>query len=174
MRINNINFNVMFSALLFFYGCEDNENDNSEKLNLGPISVTTGNVNVSDFYFDLVSGEETESSGSWSISVKTEGDYNMPSIFFNEDLDVAVYDNLLFADLTELPGTFSDHQEMDHSVFRYQGSYEILSYDITIHKVGVTNPGYIYIVQHPDLNKAFKVQLIEYLSGVTVFQYEEI
>ena len=61
----------MFSALLFFYGCEDNENDNSEKLNLGPISVTTGNVNVSDFYFDLVSGEENESSGSWSISVKT-------------------------------------------------------------------------------------------------------
>ena len=103
------------------------EDDNSEELNLGPISVTTGNVNVSDFYFDLVSGEETESSGSWSILVKTEGDYNMPSIFLNEDLDVAVYDNLLFADLTELPGTFADHQETDHSVFRYQGSYEILN-----------------------------------------------
>ena len=174
MKIKNINFNIMTSALIFFCGCEDKEVDSSGELNSGPISVTTGNVNVSDFYFDLISGEEIESSDLWSIAVKTEGDYNMPSIFFNEDLDVAVYDDLLFGDVTELPSTFLDHLEADHSVFRYEGSHEILSYNMEIHKVGVTYPDYVYVIRYSDMNKIFKVQFIEYLSGVTVFQYSEV
>lgn len=80
----------------------------------------------------------------------------------------------MFADVTELPSTFLDHLETDHSVFRYEGNYEILSYNMEIHKVGVTYPDYVYVIRYSDMNKIFKVQFIEYLSGVTVFQYSEV
>lgn len=164
----------MFILSIFFYGCEDSKDENSDELDLGLISITTGNVNVSDFYFNLINGEEVQSSEIWSVAVKTEGDYDMPSIFFEDNLNVAIYDNIIFDNIETLPTTFTDHLETNHSVFRYQGSYEILGYNMQIHKVGVTNPNYTYVIQHSELNKAFKVQFVEYLSGITVFNYSEI
>ncbi len=153
---------------LFFFACEDNEIIEET----GPISITTSNVNVSDFFFNLETNSVSEESTTWHIAIKTEGNYNMPSIFFNENMNVAIYENLVFEELLILPDTFNSDIETDHSVFRYEGSYEILSYNIEIHKVGVTNPDHIYLMRNEQGDKLFKIQFIEYISGVTVFQYE--
>ena len=160
--------------IILFFSCEDNEKNISSDEETGPISITTSNVNVTDFYFNLDNQAEVEESSSWHVAIKTEGDYNMPSIFFNDNMNVAVYENIVFEDLLALPETFNSDIQIDHSIFRYEGFYEILSYNIEIHKVGVTNPDYVYLLKEDQVNKSFKIQFIEYISGVTVFQYAEL
>ena len=71
-----------------------------------------------------------------------------------------------------MPASYLNDVQEDHSVFGYGGSYEVLSYDITVHKVSVINPNYIYLIKSD--NDVFKLQFVEYLSGITVFQYAEI
>ena len=95
----------------------------------------------------------------------------MPS-FVPGDVQIAVYENEDFNTLTSIPASYSNDVLEDHSVFGYEGSYEVLSYDITVHKVSVTNPNYIYLIKSD--SDVFKLQFIEYLSGITVFQFAEI
>ena len=160
--------------LIGFFGCSEKETVVSSSEETGPILITTTNVNVADFYFDFNNDSEAEETESWHVAVKTEGDYNMPSIFFNEEMKVAVYENLVFEDLLIIPETFNSDIQMDHVTFRYEGLNEILSYNIEVHKVAVTNPDYVYVMKDEQVNKLYKIQFIEYLSGVTVFQYDEL
>ena len=170
-----LKFNYFISISLFFFACEDNKtiySDDTSDLEIK--TITTGNVNAADFYFDLISVSEVDSIANWQLLIKTEGARNMPSVFFKDEIRVAVYEDLIFEEILSLPETFEEDKEIDNSVFRYEGDHEILNYDITIHKVGVSNPSNVYIINDPELNKSFKLQFIEYLSGVTIFHYKEL
>ena len=57
--------------------------------------------------------------------------------------------------------------------FGYSGVHEILSYDITVHQVSVSNPDYVYILKFQD-EVVYKLQFLNYQSGITVFHYESI
>tara|TARA_Y100000996_G_C22453965_1_gene615063 strand:+ start:484 stop:1014 length:531 start_codon:yes stop_codon:yes gene_type:complete len=170
-----LKFNYFIFILLFYFACEDNKTIYSDDTNnLEFKTITSGNVNDADFYFDLINVSIVDSISNWQLLIKTEGVYNMPSVFFKDEIKVAVYEDLIFEDILSFPETFEEDKEMDNSVFRYEGDHEILSYDITIHKVSVSNPSNIYIINDPELNKSFKLQFIEYLSGVTIFNYKEL
>jgi len=165
---------IQILILIGFYGCSEKEKVVSSNEDTGPISITTTNVNVADFYFDLNNNSEAGETESWHVAVKTEGDYNMPSIFFHDEMKVAVYESLVFEELLTIPETFNSDIQIDHVTFRYEGLNEILSYNIEVHKVAVTNPDYVYVMRDEQVNKLYKIQFIEYISGVTVFQYEEL
>tara|TARA_B100001564_G_scaffold324042_1_gene304529 strand:+ start:2536 stop:3057 length:522 start_codon:yes stop_codon:yes gene_type:complete len=158
--------------LLFVVACgNDNDTINSVEENQ-ILSVTTTNVNVSDFYYNFSSQSEVNIEDAWDIGIVIDTEnYNMPS-FVPGDVQVAVYENEDFNNLTTIPTTYLNDVQSDHSVFGYGGSYEVLSYDITVHKVSVTNPNYIYLIKSD--NDVFKLQFVEYLSGITVFQFAEI
>ena len=141
-------------------------------INIKIDSITTTNINVSNIYFALEVGDQVDITAEWDLSIiKDVNNYNMPS-FVPGDVDIAVYEDIDFSSINELPDSFADDIQNDHSVFGYEGIYEVLSYDITVHKVSVSNPDYVYLVRSD--NSVYKLQFIEYLSGITVFQYSDI
>ena len=162
----------MLIILLFLVACgDDNDTLNAAEENQ-ILSVTTTNVNVSDIYYNFISQSQVNIEDAWHIGiVRDTENYNMPS-FVPGDVQIAVYENEDFNALTLIPESYSNDVLEDHSVFGYGGSYEVLSYDITVHKVSVTNPNYIYLIKSD--SDVFKLQFIEYLSGITVFQFAEI
>ena len=162
----------MLIILLFLVACGyDNDTLNAAEENQ-IFSVTTTNVNVSDIYYNFISQSQVNIEDAWHIGiVRDTENYNMPS-FVLGDVQIAVYENEDFNTLTSIPASYSNDVLEDHSVFGYEGSYEVLSYDITVHKVSVTNPNYIYLIKSD--SDVFKLQFIEYLSGITVFQFAEI
>ena len=95
----------------------------------------------------------------------------MPS-FVPGSVDIAVYEMLNFNSVVDLPVTFESDLISDHSLFSYENIYEVLSYDMNVHKVSVTNPDYVYLIKSGD--NAFKLQFDEYLSGITIFKYGRI
>ena len=162
---------IVISIIFFFIACENFDQANEDVI-FQTISVTTTNVNVADIYYNLLSQSQVNIDDTWEISiVRDTENYNMPS-FVPGDVQVAVYENEDFNNLTTIPTTYLNDVQSDHSVFGYGGSYEVLSYDITVHKVSVTNPNYIYLIKSD--NDVFKLQFVEYLSGITVFQFAEI
>ena len=162
----------MLIILLFLVACgDDNDTLNAAEENQ-ILSVTTTNVNVSDIYYNFISQSQVNIEDAWHIGiVRDTENYNMPS-FVPGDVQIAVYENEDFNALTLMPASYVNDVQEDHSVFGYGGSYEVLSYDITVHKVSVTNPNYIYLIKSD--SNVFKLQFIEYLSGITVFQFAEI
>ena len=162
----------MLIILLFLVACgDDNDTLNAAEENQ-ILSVTTTNVNVSDIYYNFNSQSQVNIEDAWHIGiVKDTENYNMPS-FFPGNVQIAVYEDENFNTLTTMPASYLNDLQEDHSVFGYGGSYEVLSYDITVHKVSVTNPSYIYLIKSG--SDVFKLQFIEYISGITVFQFAEI
>ena len=158
--------------LLFVVACGDDNDTLSSSEENQVLSVTTTNVNVSDIYYNFSSQSQVNIEDAWDIGiVRDTENYNMPS-FVPGDVQVAVYENENFNTLTAMPASYLNDVQEDHSVFGYGGSYEVLSYDITVHKVSVINPSYIYLIKSD--NDVFKLQFVEYLSGITVFQFAEL
>ena len=158
--------------LLFVVACGDDNDTLSSSEENQVLSVTTTNVNVADIYYNFTSQSQVNIEDAWDIGiVRDTENYNMPS-FVPGDVQVAVYENENFNTLTAMPASYLNDVQEDHSVFGYGGSYEVLSYDITVHKVSVINPSYIYLIKSD--NDVFKLQFVEYLSGITVFQFAEL
>ena len=162
----------MLIILLFLVACGDDNDTLNAAVENQILSVTTTNVNVSDIYYNFNSQSQVNVEDVWHIGiVRDTENYNMPS-FIPGNVQIAVYENEDFNALTLMPASYVNDVQEDHSVFGYGGSYEVLSYDITVHKVSVTNPNYIYLIKSD--SNVFKLQFIEYLSGITVFQFAEI
>ena len=90
------------------------------------------------------------------------------------DVSVSIYTELQFDEIIYMPFTFNDDILNDKNVFGYEEEYEVFNYNIDIHKVSVSNPGYVYILKDSENGRAYKIQFIEYISGVTVFKYNSI
>ena len=172
-----INYQVFKSislvAFLVVFSCED-KNDASDNSPISDqvVNVTTTNVNIDDIYYNLISQSQVSVDDVWDIGiVKDTENYNMPS-FVPGSVDIAVYEMLNFNSVVDLPVTFESDLISDHSLFSYENIYEVLSYDMNVHKVSVTNPDYVYLIKSGD--NAFKLQFDEYLSGITIFKYGQI
>ena len=164
---------ISLVAFLVVLSCDD-KNDASDN---SPISdqvvyVTTTNVNIDNIYYSLASQSQVSGDDAWDISIiKDTDNYNMPS-FVPGSIDIAVYEGLNFNSIENLPITFENDLVSDHSLFSYENTHEVLSYDMNVHKVSVTNPDYVYLIKSGD--NAFKLQFDEYISGITIFKYGPI
>ena len=171
MKINKFYGILLISILVVLNGC-DNAEESTENESQQPISITTSNVNISDIYIDLVSGNEVSYEDTWHVSIiRDTENYNMPSIVFGI-ASIALYDGASYDDITTLPSDFNENVVSDNQVFQYGGEHEILSYDMTVHRVSVSNPDHIYILNFTgDVQETYKLRFIEYQSGITVLEY---
>ena len=171
MKINKFYGILLSSVMIVFYGCKNTEESIDNEIPQ-PISMTTSNVNISDIYLDLVSGDEVSSEDTWHVSIRKDTEnYNMPSIVFGI-ASIAFYDGASYDDITSLPNDFNENAVLDNQVFQYSGEHEILSYDITVHRVSVSYPGRIYILNFMgDVLESYKLRFVEYQSGITVLEY---
>ena len=171
MKINKFYGILLLSILIVLNGC-DNTEESIDNESQQPISITTSNVNISDIYLDLVSGDEVSSGDTWHVSIiRDTENYNMPSIVFGI-ASIALYDGASYDDITTLPSDFNDNVVSDNQVFQYSGEHEILSYDITVHRVSVSNPDRIYILNFTgDVLESYKLRFVEYQNGITVLEY---
>ena len=161
---------ISLAAFLVVFSCEDrNDASDNSPISDQVIIVTTTNVNIDNIYYNLTSQSQVSVDDGWDISiVKDTENYNMPS-FIPGSVDIAVYEMLNFNSIVNLPITFESDLVSDHSSFSYGNLHEVLSYDMTVHKVSVTNPNLVYLIKSGD--NAFKLQFDEYISGVTIFKY---
>ena len=190
MHIFHFFFIMMLTFNLLFNGCDNYEtndeinpstsNDSSGVINdttevIGLKIFTTSNVNTNDIFVDFLSGLEVDSTDNWHISIiKDVSNYNMPSIIMSA-AQIAIYEDESFDNMTSLPSNFESVLLNDNNSFGYGDDNEILSYDITVHKVSVSNPDLVYVLKFNETSTdIFKLQFIEYQSGITVFQYEKI
>ena len=126
MKINKFYGILLLSISLVFNGC-DNTEESIDNESQQPISITTSNVNISDIYLDLVSGDEVSSEDTWHVSIiRDTENYNMPSIVFGI-ASIAFYDGASYDDITSLPSDFNENAVSDNQVFQYGGEHEILS-----------------------------------------------
>ena len=161
---------ITLTVFFITISCED-KNDSVDNLSIGNqiINVTTTNVNIDDIYYNLISQSQVSVDDVWDISIMRDTDnYNMPS-FVPGSIDIAVYEELNFNSIENMPVTFESDLVSDHSLFLYENIHEVLSYDMNVHKVSVTNPDYVYLIKSGD--NAFKLQFDEYISGITIFKY---
>ena len=171
MKVNKFYGILLSSVLIVFNGCDNTEESTDNEFSQ-PISITTSIVNIRDIYLDLVSGNEVSYEDTWHVSIiRDTENYNMPSIVFGI-ASIALYDGASYDDITTLPSDFNENVILDNQVFQYGGEHEILSYDMTVHRVSVSNPDHIYILNFTgDVQESYKLRFIEYQSGITVLEY---
>ena len=162
---------ILSTFLVVFNGCDNTEESIDNEISQ-PISLTTSNVNINDIYLDLEIGGEVSFEDTWHMSIiRDTENYNMPSIVFGI-ASVALYDGASYDDITTLPSDFNENMVSDNQVFQYGGENEILSYDMTVHRVSVSNPDHIYILNFTgDVLESYKLRFVEYQSGITVLEY---
>ena len=170
-------FITLFGLILF--GCEQDSSDNKNGNDTEKIEVVTHDIdatNADGFYYDLVNAVETDSSESWHLSfqmlpvVSGNVTYMMPSLVLGGVL-VAEYTNMTFEDMGSVPDTFMEDYFQDPTTVQYGGSNEVLSYDMQIHRVSVKNPDRVFVIYESAGHTTYKVQFVEYVSGVISFSF---
>ena len=170
-------FIVLFGLILF--GCEQDTPENNNGNDTEKIEVVTHDIdatNADGFYYNLATAAETDSSESWHLSfqmlpvVSGNAIYMMPSLVLGGVL-AAEYTNMTFEDMESVPDTFMEDYFQDATTVQYGGSNEVLSYDMQIHRVSVKNPDRVFVIYESVGHTAYKVQFVEYVSGVISFSF---
>jgi len=172
---------TLIIGVLIFIGCEDKNSDN-DNLTQGE-EVTTHDIDAAGaagFYYDFSSGTEVDSSSSWHISFQMipivfgQSTYMMPSLVLGGAVYAAEYSNVTFNELEETPDTFMSDYFQDASVVQYSGSSEVLQYDMQSHTVSVKNPERVFVIYESTNHNTYKIQFVEYVSGVILFKYSNL
>ena len=166
---------------LILTGCEDKKSDDNNNSTSGT-EVLTHDIDAegaTGFYYNLVSGAETDSFGSWHLSFQMipisagSATYMMPSLLLGP-VYAAEYTETTFEDMESSPGTFMTDYFQDPTVVQYGGASEVLHYDSQSHIVSVNNPDNVFVVYEPSGHTTYKIQFVEYVSGVISFKYSSL
>ena len=167
---------ALILILLFFIGCEDNR-DIAIRSNSNINEVVTSDIRYYDFYYNLMSDTTVDSSSTWHLSIQRIGvpynntTYTMPCVITGSNY-LAEYTDIVFDSLNAVPETFMEDYYTDPTVIQYGGSNVIIDYDMAIHKMSINNPERVFVL-HDLTNQVFyKLQFIEYNSGVVYFKYQ--
>ena len=172
---------TLIIGILIFIGCEDNKSDNDDQTQGEEVAThDIDAVGASGFYYDFSSGTEVDSSSSWHISFQMtpvafgQSTYMMPSLVLGGAVYAAEYSNVTFNELDQTPDTFMSDYFPDSSVVQYSGSNEVLQYDMQSHTVSVKNPDRVFVIYESTNHTTYKIQFVEYLSGVILFRYSAL
>lgn len=167
--------------ILCIIGCEnDTSMEDDSDLISDPIQVTTGNMTENSYYYDLINGTETEAASSWHLAfqmvdVEMAGTiYSMPSLILG-NVAAAVYADISYNDLTEPPDQETLQSDaIDNSTVEYTGEHEVIHYDMSTHTVTINEPERVFVIYAFATHSVYKVQFLEYQSGIVVFQFNEL
>ena len=176
------NAHALILILLFFIGCEDNR-DIAIRSNSNINEVVTSDIRYYDFYYNLMSDTTVDSSSTWHLSIQRIGvpynntTYTMPCVMTGSNY-LAEYTDIVFDSLDAVPETFMEDYytdtlgNADPTVIQYGGSNVIIDYDMTIHKMSIKNPERVFVLHYLPAQVFYKLQFIEYNSGVVYFKYQ--
>ena len=164
---------IMF--MLFIIGCED-DTSTADDLDV----IYTGNMTENSYYYDLVAGTEAEAASSWHlafqmIDVEMAGTtHSMPSLIMG-NVATAVYTDISYNDLTEAPDQETLQSDaIDNSSVEYTGEHEVIHYDMATHTVTINEPERVFVIYAFATHNVYKVQFLEYQSGIIAFQFNEL
>ena len=96
--------------------------------------------------------------------------YSMPSIILGSNVSISIYNNLSFDDIISIPDDLE--WSSDTSITSYEKEYEVLHYNMNIHKISVSTNN--HLLRENITHKIFKLHFEEYHSGVVLFSYAEL
>ena len=167
---------TLILILLFFIGCEDNR-DIAIRSNSNINEVVTSDIRYYDFYYNLMSDTTVDSSSTWNLSIHrivvpyNNTTYTMPCVITGSNY-LAEYADIVFDSLDAVPETFMEDYYTDSTVIQYGGSNVIIDYDMSIHKMSINNPERVFVLYDLTNQLFYKLQFIEYNSGVVYFKYQ--
>ena len=180
---------TLIIGVLIFIGCEDKNSDDDNQTQGGDVTINDGEevtthdidaAGASGFYYDFSSGTEVDSAISWHISFQMipvafgQSTYMMPSLVLGGAVYAADYSDVTFNELDEIPDTFMSDYFQDASVVQYSGTNEVLQYDMQSHTVSVKNPDRVFVIYESTNHTTYKIQFVEYVSGVIFFRYSAL
>jgi|TARA_B000000477_G_C6085222_1_gene225131 hypothetical protein len=169
--MNHLKSFLILSWIFFVVGCEDGNENNSTDF----AEVITSNVNEGDYLYNFSTAKQVanDSSSSWHMkyhNLDTGTGYKMPNISLNDNILLYIDTSSDFESITTAPSPSSFQPEGGR--MQYGGKNTALSYDMTIHKVGVSSA--IYLLYEIVTNRVFKVVFDDYDSGVIIFRFSEL
>ena len=167
--MNRLLFVLSTFILLLFVGCEDNKSDNESLINI--IEITTDNVNDGPYYFNF--NDVAKNITTWHLlyeNLEEKDGYFMPSFSLNSDVKLYVDNSLDFEKISTIPS--SSLFTSSNGKLKYGGENEVLTYDMQVHKISVSNDN--YIIHDTNLNKVFKIHFDDYSSGIVIFRFAEL
>ena len=180
---------TLIIGVLIFIGCEDKNSNDDNQTQGGEVTTNDGEevtthdidaIGASGFYYDFSSGTEVDSSSSWHISFQMipvafgQSAYMMPSLVLGGAVYAAEYSDITFDELEETPATFMSDYFQDASVVQYSGYSEVLQYDMQSHTVTINNPDRVFVIYESINHTTYKIQFVEYVSGVILFRYSAL
>ena len=167
---------LSFLFVLFTIGCEDS-NDINNDITANITEVVTSNVMVSNFYYNLITKSEVQSDEIWHISAQKKQvdfggqSYGMPCIVLGN-----VYAQLSDSTFSEIivPPAQNSSWFQDNTIIEYGGENEIISYNMTTHTASIINADHTFIVYEYIGHTSFKVQFLDYTSGIVSFQFSPL
>ena len=100
--------------------------------------------------------------------------YSMPSLILG-NVAAAVYTDISYSDLTEAPDQETLQSDaIDNSSVEYTGEHEVIHYDMTTHTVTINEPERVFVTYAFATHSVYKVQFLEYQSGIIAFQFNEL
>ena len=174
--MNNLTFASIILVLLFA-GCDDSKSKEVSQPSQEVITHDIDALGASGFFYNLSSQSEVDSSATWHISFQMipvvfgEVTYMMPSLILGSTAYAAEYTNIAFEDLNDTPDSFMDDYFQDASAIQYSGPNEVLQYNMQTHTVSVKDPNRVFVFYELSSHSTYKVQFIDYASGIIVFKY---
>jgi hypothetical protein len=167
---------LSFLFVLFTIGCEDS-NDINNDITANITEVVTSNVMVSNFYYNLITKSEVQSDEIWHISAQKKQvdfggqSYGMPCIVLGN-----VYAQLSDSTFSEIivPPAQNSSWFQDNTIIEYGGENEIISYNMTTHTASIINADHTFIVYEYIGHTSYKVQFLDYTSGIVSFQFSPL
>ena len=167
---------LSFLFVLFTIGCEDS-NDINNDFTANITEVVTSNVMVSNFYYNLITKSEVQSDEIWHISAQKKQvdfggqSYGMPCIVLGN-----VYAQLSDSTFSEIivPPAQNSSWFQDNTIIEYGGENEIISYNMTTHTASIINADHTFIVYEYIEHTSYKVQFLDYTSGIVSFQFSPL
>ena len=166
---NIIIFFSLFISSFFIMSCSDNDTEKAIDRNI--IEVITGDPNDNPFYYNFLSQKEDSTTWQLSYTAQSAGQgYFMPSIDLDKKILLYVENDMSFDEIKSVPASVSFKPGADK--LSYGGEFEVLSYDMTIHKIGVSDKS--FIIFDTTSERVFKLRFEDYSNWVVTFQYIEL
>ena len=165
-----------FLSLIFIIGCEET-NDTNGNIISNSTEVVTSDIMETNFYYNLTTKSEVQSDEVWHISAQSKQvdfggqSYGMPNIVLGN-----VYAQLsdsTFSEITVPPAQNSSWFQ-DNSIVEYGEENEIINYNMTTHTASIVNADQTFIVYEYIGHTSYKVQFLDYTSGIVSFQFTQL
>ena len=154
---------------VIFLSCNGNQIDLDQDIDI--IEVVTSDPNDNTFFYNFLTNEERDDVWQLSYSAQiAEQSQILPSVDLSDKILLFVENDKSFNEIESAPTATSF--VAGNGKLSYGGEHEVLSYDMTIHKIGVSDA--TFIIYDTTSERAFKLKFVSYDSWIVTYKYAEL